>query len=256
MDEKEKIRRAVWVNLQKVARPDSRFHWDFTAFIPDYTGSELCTKRIRAMPAYQQAAVVLVTPDNNLETLRAGCLEDRKLMVVPTYALGRGFLCLERGDVPAGGEKLAATLDGLDRFGRPYPLEGVTTERRPDLLITGASVLNRQGVRLSVGPSYFDLEWLILSSLGIVPLDVPIIAAVHDCQVVDWPCTPLPSTVVMDCIVTPTQLIDTGGQFTRPGEDAWFTLPWNIINDIPFVHQLWEKKIGKTAALDDRIRRH
>ncbi len=245
MDEKEKIRREVWVSLQKVARPDSRFHWDFTAFIPDYTGSEVCAQRIRAMPAYQRAAVVLVTPDNNLEVLRASCLADGKLLVVPTYALGRGFLCLERGDVPPGGEELAATLDGLDRFGHPYSLEKVSTEQCPNILVTGASVLNRQGVRLSVGPSYFDLEWLILSGLGIVPLDVPIIAAVHDCQVVNWPCAPLPYSVVMDCIVTPTQVIETDSHSTRPGEDAWSTLPWHVISDIPFVHQLWEQKTEK-----------
>jgi 5-formyltetrahydrofolate cyclo-ligase len=251
MDEKEKIRREVWVSLQKVARPDSRFHWDFTAFIPDYTGSELCSQRIRAMPAYRQAGVVLATPDNNLEAFRLGCLVDGKLLVVPTYAIGRGFLCLERGDVPVGSEALAASLDGLDRFGRPYLLEDVSPQQRPNILITGASVLNRQGVRLSVGPSYFDLEWLILSGLGIVPLDVPIFAAVHDCQVVDWPCAPLAYSVVMDRIVTPTQVIETDNRLARPGEEAWSSLPWHVINDIPFVHQLWELKIGKTGAQEN-----
>jgi 5-formyltetrahydrofolate cyclo-ligase len=251
MDEKEKIRREVWVSLQKVARPDSRFHWDFTAFIPDYTGSEICAQRIRAMPAYQQAGVVLATPDNNLEALRLGCLLDGKLLVVPTYAIGRGFLCIEGLDVPAGSEALAASLDGLDRFARPYLLEEVPPQQRPNLLITGASVVNQQGVRLSVGPSYFDLEWLILSSLRIVPPDVPIIAAVHDCQVVDWPCAPLPYSVVMDRIVTPTQVIETGNQLARPGEDAWSALPWHVIQEIPFVRQLWERKIGKTGALEN-----
>jgi 5-formyltetrahydrofolate cyclo-ligase len=251
MDEKEKIRREVWANLQKVARPDSRFHWDFTAFIPEYTGSELCAEHIRAMPDYRQAGVVLATPDNNLEAFRQGCLLDGKLLVVPTYALGRGFLCLQRQDVPVGSEALAASLDGLDRFGRPYILEEVSPLQCPDILITGASVLNRQGVRLSVGPSYFDLEWLILSSMDIVPLDVPIIAAVHDCQVVDWPCAPLPYSVVMDRIVTPTQVIETGNQLARPGEDAWSALPWHVINEIPFVHQLWERRLGKSDAMEN-----
>jgi 5-formyltetrahydrofolate cyclo-ligase len=251
MDEKEKIRREVWANLQKVARPDSRFHWDFTAFIPDYAGSEICAKRIRAMPDYRQAGVVLATPDNNLEAFRLGCLMDGKLLVVPTYAIGRGFLCLERRDVPVGSEALAASLDGLDRFGRPYLLEEVSPPQRPDILVTGASVLNRQGVRLSVGPSYFDLEWLILSSMGVVPPDVHIIAAVHDCQVVDWPCAPLPYSVVMDRIVTPTQVIETGHQLARPGEGAWSALPWHVINEIPFVHQLWERRFGKSDSMEN-----
>src|SRR4051812_50105155 len=45
-------RARVWAELRGVARPDSRFHWDFASFIPDFAGSEGCANRITALPAW------------------------------------------------------------------------------------------------------------------------------------------------------------------------------------------------------------
>ena len=50
---KEVIRQRVWNDLRHVARPDSRFHWNFAEFIADYEGSDICAQRIRALPAWQ-----------------------------------------------------------------------------------------------------------------------------------------------------------------------------------------------------------
>ena len=243
MEEIERIRREVWVRLQGVAFPDSRFHWDFTAFIPDFIGSEQCARRIRQMKAYTRAKAILATPDNNLASLRAGAVQDGKLVIVPTYAIGRGFWKLGREYVPEGQEDYATSLDGLEQFGQPYLLEEVETAERPALLITGASVLNTQGVRLSLGPSYFDLEWLILFSLGLLGRDTPILAAVHDCQVVDFPCEPLPYCVTVDTIVTPTRTIETGSPYQRPEQIAWTELPWHLVKDIPLARRLYEREV-------------
>ena len=46
MDDKENIRRQVWMQLHEVAKPDSRFHWDFNLFIPDFEGSAACVERL------------------------------------------------------------------------------------------------------------------------------------------------------------------------------------------------------------------
>ena len=32
----------IWEKLRKVARPDSRFSWEFSEFITDYEGSDKC----------------------------------------------------------------------------------------------------------------------------------------------------------------------------------------------------------------------
>lgn len=237
----DQICQEVWLQLQQVALPDSRFHWDFTAFVPDYAGSELCTRSIQGTKQYQQSKVVMVTPDNSLASLRAQALDDGKQLVVPSYAIGRGFWQISRPDVPKGQEEFSATLDGLERFAHPCPIEHLPEADRPALMVTGASVLNLQGVRLSPSPSYFELEWLIFSSLGIVDQQTPIIAIVHDCQVVDYPCDPQPFSVIADWIITPTRTFPTESPYPRPKDITTAGLPWHLIKSIPLLRAVYEK---------------
>ncbi len=240
MDDKEKVRRQVWSQLHEVAKPDSRFHWDFNRFIPNFEGSEICAKRLCDQPAYQQATSVLVTPDNSLANFRARCIADGKLLIVPTYSLVRGLLSLSNENIPAGQEVFAATLDGLDIFGRPYLTSIKDKPQGPQLMVTGASVLNYQGVRVSHGPSFFDLEWLILSSLGLVDDNTPILAGIHDCQMVDLICPPLPYGVGVDQVSTPTRLIDTDCPYPRPSPTSIKTLPHQMTQEVPLLRELTE----------------
>jgi 5-formyltetrahydrofolate cyclo-ligase len=235
IDEMEQIRRQVWIQLQAVARPDSRFHWDFSRFIPDFEGSQECCERIRATPLYQDAGVLLVTPDNSLADFRARCLVDGKTLIVPTYGLARGFLLLERPAVPAGQESFAATLDGQEVFGRTCALSALPA---PQMLITGASVINREGVRVSPGPSFFDLEWLILATLGLVDEHTPIFTIIHDCQLVDLPVTPLLYAVGADLVITPSTICHTGRPYPRPLPSAIHSLPWQIIQEVPLIQEI------------------
>jgi 5-formyltetrahydrofolate cyclo-ligase len=234
-DDMEQIRRQVWLQLQAVARPDSRFHWDFKRFIPDFEGSQECCERIRATPLYQDASILLVTPDNSLADFRARCLLDGKTLIVPTYGLARGFLLLERAAVPAGQEAFAGTLDGLEIFGRAVAPSNLPI---PQMLITGASVLNRQGARVSPGPSFFDLEWLILTTLGLADEHTPIFSIIHDCQLVDLPVSPLPYAVSVDLVITPTTAYHTGRPYPRPDPSAIHSLPWEIIQEVPLIQEI------------------
>ena len=248
MNELEAIRQHVWGELRRVARPDSRFHWDFTAFIPDFDDSAACAASIRDLPQYRQAAAVCVTPDNCLAEVRAGCLADGKTLWVPTYALGRGFWQLAPGSVPAGQEAYAATLDGLERFAKPCLVETAEPAAGPALLVTGASVINTQGVRISRDPSYFDLEWLILRALDLVHPDATIIAAVHDCQVVEWDCEPQPFSAIADLIVTPTRVITAAPPLPKPDRIDWADLAWEVIRDVPLLLALYERDPSRTGT--------
>ena len=64
----ERVR--IWEELLKVAKPDSKFSWQFSEFICDYEGSEKGTALLTATEMYKNAKVIFITPDNNLETLR------------------------------------------------------------------------------------------------------------------------------------------------------------------------------------------
>lgn len=234
-DAVETIRRQVWLQLQAIARPDSRFHWDFASFIPDFEGSEMCCEQVCQTALYQDSVVLFVTPDNSLMDFRGRCLLDGKTLIIPTYGITRGFFLLERSKVPQGQEAFAATLDGLESFGRPCNLSALPG---PELLVSGASVINREGVRVSPGPSYFDLEWLILSAAGLVEEGTPIMTVIHDCQLVDLAFKPSSFAVAADWIITPTLTYRTGQAYTRPTPAVIRDLPWEIIQDVPLLQQL------------------
>ena len=246
-DEREAIRRRVWNDLRRVARPDSRFHWDFNAFIPDFAGSDLCAAAVQALPEYRQAPTVCLTPDNALANLRARSLADGKTVIVPTYALSRGFWRIAADSVPAGQAAYAGTLDGLEQFGQPWAVAAVAPAARPGLLVTGASVINTDGVRLSTEPSYFDLEWLILVALQVIAPDTPIVAVVHDCQVVDWPCAPQPFSTIADTIVTPTRVLTIPPRYAKPDHIDWDWLDGEVIRAVPLLQTLYERQHSGTA---------
>ena len=77
MDRNE-ARKKVWEELRKVAKPDSRFHWNFAEFIADYEGSDKGAEFIRNLDIYKNARVIFITPDNNMERLREFVIKDKK----------------------------------------------------------------------------------------------------------------------------------------------------------------------------------
>ena len=87
----DEARVQIWEKLRKVARPDSRFAWNFAEFITDYEGSDQCAYLLTQTNAYKESKVVFITPDNNLEKLREIAFLDRKTVVMTNYGITRGF---------------------------------------------------------------------------------------------------------------------------------------------------------------------
>jgi len=231
----------VWQELRKVARPDSRFHWDFAEFIPDYEGSQKCAAAIRRMRWYQGSSVLFITPDNNLAGLRQHAVQDDKTIIVATYGIVRGFLIIGRQDVPPGQERFVASLDGMEEFARAIDLDGLACLGRIDLLVTGASIINHQGVRWGKGHGYFDLEWAMMRELGLVEEATPIIAVAHDCQVIDLELAPAVHDTVVDRIVTPSRVIDVDRTLPKPLGIFWDRLDPTVRERIPPLAELYAR---------------
>lgn len=143
---KSDIRTQVWAELRKVALPDSRFHFDFSEFIADFHGSTDATTQLQQQRAYQDAAVVFITPDNCLEELRYAALRAGKKVLVTTYAIRRGFWLLDPARIAAGRYEYAATLDGLEKVGRHIALAEMVEEKLVvDLMVTGTGAINGEG---------------------------------------------------------------------------------------------------------------
>lgn len=252
-DDKTEIRNdareRVWDELRDIASPDSRFGWDFSSFIPDYEGSDRGATRLLE----RNYDNWFVTPDNNLDPLREGLLEAQTGFVMPTYGIRRGFLELAPADVPDGLSVFAATLDGMNRFASRIPLETLENEiSRLDCMVTGASFVTADGLRMGKGHGFFDLEWAMMRKIGLVDEATEVVAAVHDVQVVDdiagQELAEEHDTIV-DAIVTPTRTIEIDPTPEKPEGIHWNLLSRDEIERIPPLEKLW-RQAGKPTLED------
>ncbi|MFW6183917.1 MAG: 5-formyltetrahydrofolate cyclo-ligase [Chloroflexota bacterium] len=235
---KEQARAAVWSELVKVAQPDSRFHLDFNEYIPDFVGSPAATERLTSSAIYRQAQTLFITPDNCLERLRAQTVRDSKTQIMSTYGIRRGFVELKPEDVQPDLEEYAILLDVIEDVGRYVSLPQLQSGYRFDLVITGASAVSTGGIRFGKGHGFFDLEWAMFYQLGVVDQTTPIVAFVHDCQVVDIDLQANQFDTLCDYIVTPTRTIRIDHPQKPTTGVIWEKLQPDMMEMIPPLQEL------------------
>lgn len=231
-------RQRIWERLKDVARPDARFHLKFSEFIPDFEGVETATDQLLALEGFAKANLVFVTPDNSMIELRRRLIMSGTPFIMPTHGMQRGFLLLEPGSVPPGLEKAAAWLDGMEHFGRPVSLEDLTHIGRFDVIATGASAVSIDGVRFGKGHAFFDLEWGMFTDLGLADEQSPIVAAVHDVQIVEERLNVSDKDIALDFIATPSRLIEVTRNRRRPRGIRWNDVSAEEIQSIPPLREL------------------
>jgi 5-formyltetrahydrofolate cyclo-ligase len=238
-------RERVWKDLRDVALPDSRFGWDFSSFIADYEGSDACATKIRTRAARRGYDSWFVTPDNNLNILREQLIEEPTEFVMPTYGIRRGFLRLVPEDVPDGQAAFASTLDGMTRFASRIELGAMERELpKLDCMVTGASFVTHDGLRMGKGHGFFDLEWAMMREVGLADEETDIVAVVHDVQVVDEPAgqeLAASHDTIVDAIVTPDRVIEIDDAPPKPEGIRWPLLERDEIDQIPPLRELWER---------------
>ena len=232
------VRQKIWDKLVRVARPDTRFHLNFAEVIPDFEGAELAIARIEALPSYQQSRLAFVTPDNSLVELRRKMIAAGKPFVVSTYNILRGFRLMQPGAVPEGQERFAAWLDGIEHFGKPVTLEEISRLGRFDFMATGASAVSSDGIRFGKGHGFFDLEWGMFTDIGLADDATPVIAAVHDVQVVEEKLPASQTDIIVDLIATPSRLIEIGRHARRPRGIQWQLISPDLIAATPPLKEL------------------
>jgi 5-formyltetrahydrofolate cyclo-ligase len=238
MSKSRSIRQQIWSRLHGVAKPDTRFHLNFSEVIPDFEGSDMATDRVCGMVAYRDTQFAFVTPDNCLVELRRRMIAAGKPFVMSTYGIYRGFLLMEPGMVPEGAELYAAWLDGMEHFARPITLTEVARRGRFDFMVTGASAVSVDGVRFGKDHGFFDLEWGMFTDLGLVGETTPVVAVVHDCQVVEEKLTPSLTDILVDHIATPSRLHHVERRAKRPHGVKWDLLEPKQIEDTPPLQEL------------------
>ena len=237
--DKNKIRKAIWKKLIKVALPDSRFNFNFEEYIPDFLGSNYANELIYNQLEYKNANFIFVTPDNCLETLREQSIKDGKILIISTYGIYRGFKKIYRDNVPVGQEKFASTLDGLEYYGEDISLSSINQSF--DLLITGASAVSNNGVRFGKGHGFFDLEWGMFSDMNYVNEKTMVYAVIHEVQKVDFDLEPSETDILVDRIFTNNKMYVTNRVLKRPSGIYWDKLEKGMLDDTPPLQEL--KKI-------------
>ena len=220
--DRQAIREAAWKELEAIAWPDSRYHLDFSEFIPGYPGCEAVPGQLAALPFYPGSGAVFVTPDGSTEPLRAFLLREERPLLTATHGGRRGFRFFPPGSVPARDAQFAATLDGAERFGHQIATAGRLRALGPlDFLVTGASAVSTDGTRFGKGHGYFDIEWGIFTTLGMAREDTPVAVCVHGCQVTATSLPAGPDDTVADWILTPERTLRAARDRPRPSGIAW-----------------------------------
>ena len=238
-DHKSSIRQQVWSELRQVAYPDSRFDFDFKEFIPNFHGSFKATQRLMLMPSYRSAGLIFIAPDNCLEMLRYHALLDKKVVLITTYAIRRGFWLLDPNKIDPSDYRYASSLDGMEHMARSISLNDMMdVGLQVDLMVTGTGAINLDGVRFGKGHGFFDLEWAMLYSIGVVSETTLIAAIVHDCQVLAEPLIPEAFDTVCDFVVTPMKLVNTPGAKKPICGILWGRLANGMLESIPPLQEL------------------
>lgn len=235
--ERQQVREQVLAKLTPYARPDTRYVRNFDEFIPAFEGYEGISDTLASLPFWAGSGPVYSTPDNCLDLTRARLIgEGRPLL--QTIAVRLGFRYFAPGSVDRGLERLAGTLDGADLLSRPIDLEGVRALGPLDFVLTGCRAVASKGVRFGKGHGYFDIEWGILSHLGVVSSDTPVVVVCHDTQVVDIDLVPSAVDTVVDWIVTPTRVLEVKRTIPKPAGIQWDRLRAEQWESTPVLSEL------------------
>ena len=236
--DRDSVRALVWDRLRGIALPDSRFHLDLSMFIPDYPGSDQIPAALAGLPFYGGTSPVFVTPDNNLQALRASLLRAGRPLLTTTYGISRGFVYFPPGSVPDCSAEFASSLDGAERFGTHADINSLRSLGQLDFLVTGASAVSMNGLRFGKGHGYFDLEWAMLRHLQMVGEETPVVACVHDVQCTEHDLPAQPNDSLVDWIVTPSRTVKVPRRQPKPLGINWDQLAPALVESMPPLREL------------------
>lgn len=192
---KQVLREKIWSEMER-----SRiavFPLPCRGRIPNFIGAEAAAEKLRRLEEWKKAKVILVNPDSPQRKVRENALKDGKILIMASPRLKKGFILVNPADVK-GKEHFASTIKGAFKCGVE-----VCDFPKPDLIVQGSVAVDMHGRRLGKGRGYGDTEIKTLKRMFGV---VPIVATVHDIQVVeDVPFEEKDEKVSM--IVTPTRVI-------------------------------------------------
>ncbi len=232
-ESKDEIRQRIWSLL--TSRKAARFP-GAVGRIPNFVGAEAAARTLAELPAWRSARVIKANPDAPQLPVRALALREGKrlFMAVPRLRTERCFIELDPRQL-RGREREAASISGSAALGHPvHPGE----MPRIDLVVAGSVAVGRDGSRLGKGGGFSDLEWAVLSELGLVGPWTTVVTTVHPLQLVPGGIPMLAHDVVLDHLATPDALIACRKRYRRPRGILWSALAPETIAEVPLLARL------------------
>jgi 5-formyltetrahydrofolate cyclo-ligase len=227
------LRERVWSLLteHRVARfPGARGR------IPNFIGAEAAARRLADTEAWRAASIVKCNPDAPQLPVRVLALRQGKrlFMAVPRLRQERCFLELDPRRL-AGRERAAASIRGSAGFGVPTLPRDMP---KIDLIVAGSVAVDRRGGRTGKGGGFSDLEFALLTELGLAGPWTTIATTVHPLQVVRGAVPMLPHDIPLDLIAMPDEMVTCPRRHPRPRGILWDALPEEKIAEIPVLARL------------------
>jgi len=230
---KDDIRSQVWslLTTRRVARFPGA-----AGRIPNFVGAEAAARTLAALPEWQAARVIKSNPDAPQLPVRSLALRQGKLlfMAVPRLREEQCFLELDPRRL-AGRERQAAAIKSASSMGRPISPRAMP---RVDLIVAGSVAVRRDGARLGKGGGFSDLEWALLTELGLVGAWTTVVTTVHPLQIIRAAIPMLAHDTPLDYLVTPSRAIACRRRYSRPAGIVWDELTTEKIAEVPLLARL------------------
>jgi 5-formyltetrahydrofolate cyclo-ligase len=232
--DKQALRERVWDDLEDSGT--ARFPFPPHGRIPNFAGASEAADRLAETEAWRRADVVKANPDAPQLPARRAALHAGKTvyMAVPRLRDEDCFLELDPSEV--ADLDAAATLSHVDEHAVQVGPEAVDSV---DLVLSGSVAVTEAGARVGKGEGFSDLEFGILSDLGLVDDETTVATTVHERQVVgDGEVDPDPHDVPMDLVVTPDRVVETDTPYDRPTGVDWTEVSDEDVAEMPVLRAL------------------
>jgi 5-formyltetrahydrofolate cyclo-ligase len=230
---KAAVRDRVWAELER--RGAARFP-GAKGRIPNFVGAEAAADKLASTEEWKAAKVVKANPDSPQLPVRARALEEGKLlyMAVPRLAKPEPFLELDPARLEVAPRR-AVSIKGADRHGKPIKIEEM---KSIDMVVCGTVAINHKGVRIGKGGGYSDLEFALLTEMGLVTTDTTLATTVHQIQVLNEELAETDHDFRVQRIITPDEVRRCGQYAKRPSGILWDELDDDRISSIPVLAHL------------------
>lgn len=229
---KAAIRNKIWKLLED--NNIARFPRPVFGRIPNFAGAESAAQRLSDEEEFTKASFIKCNPDAPQRNVRFNVLSSGKTLLMATPRLREGFLLLSSNKIKTQDYRRASSIAGAFQFGETISIHNMP---KIDLIVMGSVAVTRDGVRLGKGEGYAEIEYAILRELNLVDERTPIFTTVHDVQLVDE--IPIEKhDVLIDVIVTPTEVIRTNSRLPKPKGIIWSKLTKERIDEMPVLKEL------------------